>query len=470
MKLFWRIFLCFWLAAILMFAVVIGVNEALPFTFPGDGQTRFEPEAAQPILVNAVNVYETKGALPSSLENLERPVYLVDQDGRVLAGGPTRLFYPVLTRYVLRSGHAAFQKYFGLRALYLCPVQSASGRRYAAVLTLFDATTRLSNARFWFNVLIATVSTALVCMALSLYLTRPITRLRTTAQQLASGDLNARAGHPARGDELGDLAREFDAMAAQIQRLMTAQRRFVADVSHELGAPLTRMHLALALLRRQIADKNSGELGRIEREADKLSNLVQQLLLLAALEVGGCPAETLTPVPLRPLCESIVEDAAFEAQHANCIVDGERQEVTVLAYPQLLRRAIDNVLRNAIRYAPQGTDVLLTCAVSHDSQYVTVEVLDSGPGVPESMLDDIFKPFYRTDPGRDSSSGGTGLGLAIAAEAIRLHGGVISARNRESGGLQVTIQLAARIPATETDAGLSPASAYQGFPRVDRVC
>jgi two-component system, OmpR family, sensor histidine kinase CpxA len=461
MKLFWRIFLSFWLATILMFAVVIGVNEALPFTFPGHGQTRFEPEAAQPILVNAVTVYESQGrdSLPSSLENLDRPVYLVDQDGRVLTGGPPRLFYPLLTKYVLRSGHSAFQKYFGLRALYLCPVQSASGRRYAAVLTLFDATTRLSTARFWFDVLIAMCSTALVCMTLSLYLTRPITRLRTTAQQLASGDLNARAGHRARGDELGDLAREFDSMAAQIQMLMTAQRRFVADVSHELGAPLTRMHLALALLRRQIADKSSGELGRIEREADKLSDLVQQLLLLAALEVGACPAETLKPVALRPLCESIVEDAAFEAKHANCMVNGDWQEVTVLAYPQLLRRAIDNVLRNAIRYAPQGTEVLLTCAVSHDSQYVTVEVLDSGPGVPESMVGDIFKPFYRTDPGRGSNSGGTGLGLAIAAEAIRLHGGVISARNRESAGLQVTIQLAARMPTAEADALLSPVGA-----------
>jgi two-component system, OmpR family, sensor histidine kinase CpxA len=461
MKLFWRIFLSFWLATILMFAVVIGVNEALPFTFPGDGQTRFEPETAQSILVNAVNVYESKGrdSLPSSLADLDRPVYLIDQDGQVLTGGPPRLFYLLLTRDVLRSGHASFQKYFGLRALYLCPVESASGHRYAAVLTLFDATTRLSNVRFWFNVVIAMCSTALVCMALSLYLTRPITRLRATAQLLASGDLNARSGHPARGDELGDLAREFDAMAARIQLLMTAQRRFVADVSHELGAPLTRMHLALALLRRQMADKNSGELGRIEREADKLSHLVQQLLLLAALEVGACPAETMKPVPLRPLCESIVEDAAFEAQHANCVVKGERQELTLLAYPQLLRRAIDNVLRNAIRYAPQGTEVLLTCAVSNDSQYVTVEVLDSGPGVPESMLRDIFKPFYRTDPGRDSGSGGTGLGLAIAAEAIRLHGGVVSARNRESGGLQVTIQLAARMPTAEADALLSPVSA-----------
>jgi two-component system sensor histidine kinase CpxA len=438
--------------------MVSSVNHALPFTFPGDGQTRFEPELAQSALVNAVNAYEKQGrdTLPSTLEHIgtprHLPVYLFDQDGSVLTGDKEPpLFYPLLARDVMRSGHVEFQRYFGFRSLFICPIESASGRHYAAVVTLFDPRTRLSNLRFWFNLSIAIFSTAFVCMALSLYLTRPITRLRATAQRLARGDLGARAGQPkiARGDELGDLARDFDAMAAQIQMLMTAQRRFVADVSHELGAPLTRMHLALALLRRQFAGKNSAELGRIEREADKLSNLVQQLLLLAALEVGACPAETLQSVSLRSLSESIVEDAAFEAEHANCLVKGEREDVTVLAYPQLLRRAIDNVLRNAIRYAPNGTEILLNCAATTDLRQVTVEVLDRGPGVPESMLADIFKPFYRTDPGRESNSGGIGLGLAIAAEAVRLHNGIIMARNREGGGLQVTIQLALKTSVTE---------------------
>jgi two-component system, OmpR family, sensor histidine kinase CpxA len=449
MRLFWRIFLCFWLATILMFALVFTVNESLPFTFPGDGQGRFEPELAQAALLNAVNLYETEGhqTLSSILARLGQPrhapVFLFDQDGRVLTGDTKPpLFYPLLARDAIRSGRAVFQKYFGLRALFICPVQSATGRRYAAVLTVYDQAARLSNLRFWFNVAIAMLSTAIVCMALSLYLTRPITRLRATAQRLASGDLGARAGQSARRDELGDLAHEFDAMAAQIQMLMTAQRRFVADVSHELGAPLTRMHLALALLRRQYAGKNSGELGRIEREADKLSNLVQQLLLLAALEAGAFPAETLQPVNLRSLCENIVEDAAFEAEHANCLVKGEREDVTVLVYPQLLRRAIDNVLRNAMRYAPGGTEILLNCAITNDQQHVRVEVLDCGPGVPESMLGDIFKPFYRTDPSRESNSGSTGLGLAIAAEAMRFHNGIIAARNREGGGLQVTIEFA----------------------------
>jgi signal transduction histidine kinase len=301
---------------------------------------------------------------------------------------------------------------------------------------------RLFRLRFWLNLAAATLASALVCIGLSLYLVHPITRLRATAQRLASGDLDARSSphRIVRRDELGDLARDFDVMAAQIQSLMTAQRRFVADVSHELGAPLTRMHLALALLRRQFAGKNSGELERIERETDKLSNLVQQLLLLAGLEAGACPAETLAPVSMQSLCEGIIDDANLEAAHANCVVSGSRQDITVLAYPQLLRRAIDNVLRNAIRYSPAGSEICLDCSVSDDAENVIVE-----------MLSDIFRPFFRTAPGRESSSGGTGLGLAIASEAMRLHDGAITAKNRKDGGLKVTITFPLRVPTSENE-------------------
>jgi two-component system sensor histidine kinase CpxA len=175
------------------------------------------------------------------------------------------------------------------------------------------------------------------------------------------------------------------------------------------------------------------------------------------LEAGAYPAEALQPVNVRSLCENIVEDAAFEAEHANCLVKGEREDVTVLVYPQLLRRAIDNVLRNAMRYAPGGTEILLNCAITNDQQHVRVEVLDCGPGIPESMLGDIFKPFYRTDPSRESNSGSTGLGLAIAAEAMRFHNGIIAARNREAGGLQVTIEFA-----------LTPVPAAGGVPLTQR--
>lgn len=458
MKLFLRIFLSFWLATVLMIAAVISVSEILEFTFPHDRKAEFDPDAAQSVLTDAVNTYERLGqqALIADVQRLaamrHRRLFLFDPNGKVLLGdGVPPPFYRELADDAQNSGHAMMRRYFVSRMLFVCPVRSASGREYVGVMIAFGPRSRLLKLHFWFNVMIAMVPAALVCMALTLYLTRPIMRLRSTAQRLAAGDLSARSfpHRIARRDELGDLARDFDTMAAQIERLMTAQRRFVADVSHELGGPLTRMHLALALVRRQFAGQRNGELERLERETDKLSNLVQQLLLLAGMEVGRRPAESLVPILLSSLCESIVEDANFEAAHAGCHIAGNREDETLMVYPQLLRRAIDNILRNAIRYSPAGSEILLNCTVDRVRQLVTVEVLDSGPGVPESMLTDIFQPFFRTAPGRESESGGAGLGLAIATEAIRMHDGTIAAQNRKEGGLQVTIVLPLRTPTAE---------------------
>jgi two-component system sensor histidine kinase CpxA len=270
-------------------------------------------------------------------------------------------------------------------------------------------------------------------------LTTRITRLKATAQLLASGDLSARVSPQnfSRRDELSELGREFNAMAAKIQILMSSQKRFVADVSYELGAPLTRMHLAIALLRRRLEAENCRELDRIEHETDQLSDMVQQLLLVARMEAGSSLAETLIPVSIKALCDSVIEDASFEADHVGCRISGNREQIRLMAFPQLLRRAVDNVRRNAIRYAPPGSEVALNCLC--DSEGIKIEALDNGPGVPESMLKDIFQPFFRTAPGRETDSGGTGLGLAIAREAIRLHDGTITARNRQVRGLEVTI-------------------------------
>jgi two-component system sensor histidine kinase CpxA len=458
MKLFLRIFLSFWLATVLMVAAVVSVSEILELTSPHDRKARFEPDEVKSEMTEAVNTYEQLGqtALISDVHKFaairHRRLFLFDPNGKILIGnGTPPLLYREMASEAQHSGQVMIRRYFVSRLIFVCPVKSAAGREYVAVMTAFEPRSRLLKLHFWFNVMIAMVPAALVCMVLTLYLTRPITKLRATAQRLAAGDLSARSfPHTiTRRDELGDLARDFDTMAAQIELLMTAQRRFVADVSHELGGPLTRMHLALALLRRQFAAQRSDELERLERETNKLSNLVQQLLLLAGMEAGRCPAESLAAISLSSHCESIVEDANFEAAHAGCRVSGSRDDATLLVYPQLLRRAIDNILRNAIHYSPAGSEILLNCRVDHERKLVILEVLDSGSGVPETMLSDIFRPFFRTAPGRESESGGTGLGLAIAAEAVRMHDGTIAARNRKEGGLQVIIALPLRTPSAE---------------------
>jgi two-component system, OmpR family, sensor histidine kinase CpxA len=462
MRLFLRIFLSFWLTTVLVIAVVLSISEVLPFTFLHDREGRFQPELVSSVLERAVNVYESQGPaaflaqLHDQAMTRHKHVYLFDQDGLLLVDGDNPgPVYEEMAVDVLRSGQPELLRY-GFRMEFACPLQSETGRRYAAVMTVFKPVGHALNPRFWLNLGISLLSTAFVCILLTLYLTRPISQLRATAQRLAAGDLGARASPGIfRRDELGDLVRDFDAMASQIESLMSAQRRFVADVSHELGAPLTRMHLALALLRRRLAGNNGGELERIERETDKLSNLVQQLLLLAGLEAGARPAETLAPVSIRPLCESIIEDANFEAGYASCKLTGLRQDITFLAYPNLLRRAIDNILRNAIRYAPEATEVHLECSVDFILQQVILEVHDRGPGVPESMLKDIFLPFFRTAPGRELTSWGTGLGLAIASEAVRLHDGTVIAENRKGGGLQVTISLPLRTSMPEQESQLT---------------
>lgn len=467
MKLFLRIFFSFWIATVLMIVVMATVTELMPQNLRPDRGPGFEPDLTQSVLTDLLQRYEGLGSpgINSALRNLigghRHNIFLFDESGNVVAGdGKPPLVYTHLAREVASRGHARLQRFLGLRMLYACPLQGPSGKRYTAVMTVFEPGDRLLRSRFWVNITLAMLPSGLVCLLLSLYITRPITRLRGTAQRLAGGDLSARSSPhgTARSDELGDLARDFDTMAAQIEQLMTAQRRFVADVSHELGAPLTRLHLALALLRRRVDGATVPELQRIERETDRLSNLVQQLLLLAGLEAGRIPAETLSPISLRSLCDSIVEDANFEAAQADCRIAGTRGDATFLAYPQLLRRAIDNILRNAIRYTPPGSEIRLDCRIDEDRQQVVIEILDSGPGVPETMLSDIFLPFFRTSPGRESESGGTGLGLAIACEAVRLHEGSILARNREGGGLSVTIVLPFRIPASEPNGPYSEVS------------
>jgi two-component system, OmpR family, sensor histidine kinase CpxA len=371
-------------------------------------------------------------------------VFLFDSDGVPLKPRDAAPPYVNAARAAARDDQTEIF-HFDFRMIYACPLRSASGKRYVVVLEAGKAAERFDKARFWFNIGLAMVPAGLVCLGLTLYITRPITRLRETAAQLAAGRLDARTGASGfrRRDELGDLALDFDTMASQIEVLMTAQRRFVADVSHELGGPLTRMHLAIALLRRETPETTESLL-RIERETEKLSSLVQQLLLLAGLEAGRVPAENLVPVSIRAVCDSVAEDAAFEASQKDCLIAGGRADCEVFVYPNLLRRAIDNVLRNAIRYAPPGSTIEVRCTVNISAQLVMIEVTDQGPGVPEAMLSDIFKPFFRTSPGRQAATGGAGLGLAIASEAVRLHDGRIRARNRPGKGLQVQIALPLR--------------------------
>jgi two-component system sensor histidine kinase CpxA len=299
------------------------------------------------------------------------------------------------------------------------------------------------------GILIAIISSGLVCYILARYLTSPIVQLRGATQKLASGDLTARAGMPAsrRHDEMAELMRDFDRMAERLEDLVTAQNRLLTDISHELRSPLARLNVALELARQRSGPEARSALDRIDRETNRLNQLIQRLLTIARLEAGDESIEKI-PVHLEQIINEIAKDAAFEAQGRGCQVEAKVvDDCVVVGSPGLLHSAIENVVRNAIRYTHDGTsvEVRLEQGVGQrngaGSPEAVVRVTDSGPGVPEDALDKLFRPFYRIDDARGRQTGGVGLGLAITDRAVRLHGGTIRVSNRPQGGLMVEIRL-----------------------------
>ncbi len=281
-----------------------------------------------------------------------------------------------------------------------------------------------------------------VCYLLAWRLTTPIRRLRRTVQQLAKGDLSARTGMNTmhKGDEIADLGCEFDRMAEQIEGLLTAQKQLVRDVSHELRSPLARLQVALELARRNAPAVTEPALGRIEQEAERLNGMIGELLTLSLLE-NGSPLPSQTVVDLREMVTEVVQDTDFEAAGTGRQVQlGGDGHGTVKGNRELLRRALENVVRNAIRYTPPDSTVSVQL-LTGEPHGLLIRVRDHGPGVPENALDAIFQPFYRVAEARDRQSGGSGIGLAITYRTIRLHGGTVTARNHPDGGLVVEISL-----------------------------
>ena len=280
----------------------------------------------------------------------------------------------------------------------------------------------------------------LLCYWLAFQLTRPVRKLQRAVERFGRGDLSARAGS-VRKDELGELARTFDRMADRLETLLSAERRLLLDISHELRSPLARLGVAIELARS--GDDTDSALNRIQKESDRLNSLVGQLLQVTRAE--GDPGSLRRDlVRLDDLVRELVEESALEAAAHGCVVRYQsREPVTVSGDPELLRRAVENVIRNAIRYSPRDTAVEVSLVRNNGN--AIVDVRDHGPGVPEEALPRLFDPFYRVESDRNRTSGGIGLGLSIARRAIELHKGSIRARNA-APGLEVALEL----PVTQT--------------------
>lgn len=283
------------------------------------------------------------------------------------------------------------------------------------------------------------VTALLLCWALAKYLSSPIETIRRATRKLAKGELQTRVGDEvgSRRDELESLAKDFDLMAERIESLVTSQQRLSRDVSHELRSPLARLNVALEIAKQRSNAETMPILERIEKESTRLNEMISQLLTLSKLESGSSDFER-HEVNFTALVRQIAADADFEA-----IANGKELEISaeddlhMVGNERLLRSAVENVLRNAVRYTAEGTAVQVDLRESAGS--IVLDVTDHGGGVPANEIDNLFRPFYRIGEARERKTGGIGLGLAIAEQAVRLHKGTIVPRNT-ADGLSVTIE------------------------------
>jgi two-component system sensor histidine kinase CpxA len=440
-SLFFKIFAFFWLCTALIVGVFIATTQR-----PTEDQIRSAVHRGltPAILSNAeilIHSYENGGcpalkAAQQSVEPGRMPLDLLDSNGNVVCDAKHR---KMNLAPIPAPGTVDFRtidkQRFGVSG-----VLPGKMTNYLVVFELRRIEPPLVRGPIFKQLALAIIISGLICALLARYLTRPITRLRAAAQKIAAGDMKARAGTGStQPDEVGQLVKDFDYMAERLELLIGAQQRLISDVSHELRSPLTRLKLALDLARSDSHNGSLPALDRIEREAERLSGLVGMLLTLSRLEAGeSLPQSEMVHLP--DLLAEIAADVEIEAQSRGCSIELERmQECWIEGNQELLRSAFENVVRNAIRYTEPATAVRISTAC--EGNEVRIVVQDHGPGVPESELDKVFKPFYRVDTSRERRTGGVGLGLAIAERSIKLHNGKISAGNLKQGGFQIEISL-----------------------------
>jgi signal transduction histidine kinase len=467
-SLFLKVFLWFWLAMV----VVIGVFALTTHL------TRTERDFRPPKFIenvlntygrDAASAYESGGAeaLEAYLRRVEHEtgirMLLFDGGGRELTGRQVPEPVRDVVARVAQTGEPVFRD---LRPgmLEVRPVSVNGGGRYVFVTPMHTGTPppgghhpppplhgpfgifEDSTSALLLRVLAAVLAAGALCYLLARYMVTPVVRLREVTRQVTRGDLSARVGPHLgrRRDELAAMGHDFDEMATRVETLVGAQARLLRDISHELRSPLARLSVALDLARKRAGAAAAGDLDRIEREAKRLNEMIGQLLTLSRWESDGNGAR-LETFDLAALVREVAADADFEAQGRGCTVVVEECEACEMRGTQaLLRSAVENVVRNAVRYTNAGTAVRISLkcgAVEGVRREAVIAVRDEGEGVPDEALSDIFRPFYRIDDSRTRETGGTGLGLAITERSVRLHGGTVTAANRPGGGLLVELRL-----------------------------
>ena len=448
-SLFLKIFFWFW-------ATVVATGIALVLTFilePRSVPSRWHAtlsDTAQYSGTLAVESLERGGISSASayLARLQKQTHitacLFDSTGKVITGTGCQEFQSMIP-HVIASETSDFNMKYGIARVALM-LSGQSGGHYIFATELPAgprAAVGMNRGAIVLQWGVALLVSGLICSLLTRYLTTPILRLREMSQKLTSGDLRVRAGADLseRRDEFGELVRDFNAMASKIEELISRQRQLTSDVSHELRSPLARLNVALDLGRERKG--NDPAFDQMEADIGLLDEMVGRLLTISKLDIAA-PQVQMADVDLSDVLSQIIHDAEFETResHGGISLTCSGQCV-VWGNAELLRSAIENVIRNAVRYSEPGTavNVCMQCESISGRPSVRLSIRDHGPGVPESELQKIFQPFYRVATARDRQSGGTGLGLAIADRVVRIHGGTIRAEIAAPRGLRIEIIL-----------------------------
>lgn len=448
-SLYLKIFIWFWLAMIIINVVLFA---AFALTRPTPTRRSWRDLAQTgPNSQKAAEIYEQsgQGALAAALQATEKSsgvnATFFDEAGHELSGRNVPDKARELSAKAAETRDIEFN--FDVEnTLVARPVVTPKGQLYIYVAHIPRPPFQPTFQSLGLRLLVVLVIGGIFCYWLARYLTTPLLKLRTTTNQLAEGNLGARVATKLtkRRDEVGQLGGDFNVMAERLESMVKAQQRLLGDISHELRSPLARLGVALGLARQRSGSEANGALDRIERESDNLNEMISQLLTLTRLE-SGTDSRKRTEVDLAALVREVADDADFEARSVNRSVQVvSSDDCSINGVEELLRSAVENVVRNAVRYTPEGTavEVALHKQNGGSNNFAVISVRDRGNGVPDDALERIFRPFYRTEDARDrQSGGGTGLGLAITERAVRMHGGSVQAVNASGGGLSVEMKL-----------------------------
>jgi two-component system sensor histidine kinase CpxA len=442
-RLFWKIFLPFWVAqALLLGALYLRLHVRLHSERPWWVQPSRQvmPQLAK----DATLAYERGGqpALDDFLNEVSlkgRTTYwLLSADGKSLGARPTP---PRLQAYATQTEKSG--GFLRIDESYFAVSSFSTARTKYLLLSEFvppPLTERVPGDILW-TLKLGTIVSAFLCLVIAHYLSKPIERLRNATNELARGNLDIRVSRYIgnRQDEIAELVRDFDSMAEELRNLIQSERNLLSGVSHELRSPIARIRLALTLARDADVRERREMLDRIEQDTIQLDSMLEKILIVARLE-GGQHKPKFEKVSLPDIVENVLQDARFEATALDVdVAFAGSPEINLSGDPDLLRSAIENIVRNAVFYSGAGGQIEVT--LRRDNGTALLSVRDNGPGVPEDSLPLLFKPFYRVDNSRGENTGGMGLGLAIVRNAVLVHGGTVTAQNVVPHGLQIDISL-----------------------------